>query len=94
MSEIVKKIKLKAEGEERIDFIYDHIDNKMRLNQWNSLEKDFKDFIDHFDEFELDDLISIIVSSLPGRLKINLRYDLLQKCKEKYNEKNLWQGLD
>lgn len=79
--------------DDQMDLIYDHSDLLMRTGDWTTLNSELDDIMLNFDDISLDSLLGVVCSTLPGENDLVSRKYLVAKCKEKYPEPGLWQGL-
>ncbi len=77
----------------RMDLIYDHIDNRMSLNEWNLLDQELVEIINNIGEVDLDVLLGVACASLPGEYELASRAEFMAKCKELHPHDYLWHGL-
>lgn len=77
----------------QMDIIYDHTDLLMRTGDWQILNNELDDIVLNFDDISLDCLLGVVCSTLPGSHDLASRPYLVAKCKERYPEPGLWQGL-
>lgn len=77
----------------QMDMIYDHVDQLMQAGDWTTLNSELDDIMINFDDISLDCLLGVVCSTLPGEHELVSRKYLVAKCKEKYPEPGLWQGL-
>lgn len=79
--------------DDRMDRLYDYVDDRMALDEWLILDRDLDEVINNFEEIDLDILLGIVCVTLPGEDKLASRSVLMAKCKDKYPDPYLWVGL-
>lgn len=78
----------------QMDLIYDHVDQLMWAGDWITLNSELDEIMSNFDDISLDHLLGVVCSTfLPGSHDLANRPLLVAKCKEKYPNPGLWQGL-